>query len=353
MVVIPLRKRRLVEHLGILALVALFGVSNASAQIVRTGENSKLPPGGDVPARGQKETDFPRVRKVADNVYLFEALHQSIKTLQNNSLIIITSDGVVVLEGHGGLETCQQIVEAVKKLTPQPIKYVVVGSEHGDHTSGLPGFPETTKFVGHAILKAEFELRAVTPGRGGAPPPKVVPITEIVGSLPADPMKAPPAVTKVLKVGDTELHIMFLGRTHSGPDLMTYLPRERILWLSEMFQPRIFPSEGDSAHPSEWAEVLKKVEQLPNVNYYLSAHGYQDSPAVMKEELLNFRRALEAVNAEAKRLFDLKVPVEETPKQWNFGPYATWYRYTENGLPDMRKNYLELAGKLAPCPPCR
>lgn len=352
MLVLALSKHYRAGYVGVLALIFLLGATLASAQLVRTGENLKLPAGGDVAARDLKESDFPRVQKIADNVYLFQALHQSIKTLMNNSLIVITSDGVVVLDGHGLVETCQQLVDAVKKLTPQPIKYVVVGSEHGDHTGGLTGFPDTVKFVGHAILKAELELRAKTPNRSGQLP-KVVNLTETVGALPPDPLLPPPPVTKKLKVGNTEFDIMFLGRTHSGPDLMTYLPRERILWLSEMFQPRIFPSEGDSAHPSEWAAVMKQVEQMKNVNNVLGAHGYMDSPAVNKEELHNYARAIDAVNAEAKRLYQAGVQVEDTPKQFNFGPYASWYRATENGLPDMRKNYLELTGKLPACPPCR
>jgi glyoxylase-like metal-dependent hydrolase (beta-lactamase superfamily II) len=39
----------------------------------------------------------------------------------------------------------KDLVAAVGKITPQPIKYVVVGSEHGDHIGGDTAFPESNR----------------------------------------------------------------------------------------------------------------------------------------------------------------------------------------------------------------
>src|SRR4051812_9144685 len=132
--------------IGVLVVLAVTGMAFPSAQVasskqkldamlassnreVRTGENLKLPPGGDWRVR-YKETDFPVVKKVEDNVYLFQMPHPGIKGWLINSLIVITGDGVVILEGQ---INGAKLVEEVKKLTPQPIKYLVVGSTHGDH----------------------------------------------------------------------------------------------------------------------------------------------------------------------------------------------------------------------------
>jgi cyclase len=318
----------------------------------RTGENLQLPPGGDWHVRW-KESDFPVIKKVAENVYLYQAPHNSPGWI-TNSLIVVTTAGVVVLDGQGRVGEMQRMVDEVKKLTPQPIKYIVVGSTHGDHGettfSSMPGVDQVT-FIGHAITKVWFEEDAKIPDRSGQPR-DIVKITDIVGSLPPDPTKPAPHVTKVLKVGGEEFRIMYMGRGHAGPDLETYLPKEKILWMSETFESRQVPSMGDSSYPSEWIALLKEAAVMKDVDNYLGAHGFMDSPAVNKEEFINSIRTLEAVYAEGKRLHDAGISIEDVPKNWHFGPYAHDF-FNDAALPDITAVYMELEGKLPPCPLCR
>ena len=67
----------------------------SSDQEVRTGNNLKMPPGGDWHVR-YKESDFPVVQKVDDNVFLYQMPHPTIKGWLVNSLIVVTTDGVVL-----------------------------------------------------------------------------------------------------------------------------------------------------------------------------------------------------------------------------------------------------------------
>ena len=159
-------------------------------------------------------------------------------------------------------------------------------------------------------------------------------------------------MTKVLKVGNEEFDIMFMGRGHAGPDLETYLPKHKLLWLSESFESRQLPSMGDSSYPSEWIAMLKEAALMKNVDNYLGAHGFMDSPAINKEELINDIRVLEQTYAEGKRLHDAGIPIEEVPKHWHFGENAELF-FADAALPDITAIYWELDNKLPPCPPCR
>jgi hypothetical protein len=38
--------------------------------------------------------------------------------------------------------------------------------------------------------------------------------------------------------------ILFLGRAHTGGDLAVYLPRQKILFLSEIYLNRVFPARA-------------------------------------------------------------------------------------------------------------
>src|SRR4029453_16916365 len=202
---------------------------------------------------------------------------------------------------------------------PQPIKYVVVGSEHGDHTGGDTAFPESATFLVHPFSKATIERRI---GRAA----------EAV------------AEKRVINLGGTEIAVMFLGRAHTGGDLEVYLPREKILFMSEVFSNRIFPSMANG-YPTEWLETLKKTEEM-DAAIYVPAHGFLDTPTILKEEERTYRSALERVIAEGRRLHDAKVPVDDAAAKADLGSFASWTRRAENAAGALKRVYMELDGEL-------
>src|SRR5205823_1566963 len=73
----------------------------------------------------------PRVKKLAEGVYVHTG-----KGFESNSGIIVTQDGVVVIDtGQNPIES-RAIMETVKKLTPMPVRLVIDTEPHGDHTTG-------------------------------------------------------------------------------------------------------------------------------------------------------------------------------------------------------------------------
>ena len=273
----------------------------------------------DINVRGLKPTDFPRITKLAADVYAYEQIDPTKRIVTANNLIVVSTEGVLVAEGQGTVDNVKRLVADIATLTPQPIKYVVVGSEHGDHTGGDTAFPETATFIVHPFSKATIERRI---GRAA----------ETV------------ADKRVISLGATEIDVLFLGRAHTGGDLEVYLPRERILFMSEVFSNRIFPSMANG-YPTEWIATLKKAEQM-DATVYVPAHGFIDSPAILKEEERNYRSALERVVAEGRRLHDLNVPVDEAPTRANLGDFGGWTRRSENAAGALKRVYMELDGQL-------
>ena len=92
--------------------------------------------------RGLTQADFPRLKQIEPNVYTYEALRPSepdgFKTTVD--LIVVTEGGVVVADGQGNEQAGRDLVAAISRITTQPIKYVVICSEHGDHTGGNAAF---------------------------------------------------------------------------------------------------------------------------------------------------------------------------------------------------------------------
>jgi glyoxylase-like metal-dependent hydrolase (beta-lactamase superfamily II) len=282
---------------------------------LRASRATELVPTGDYTLRGLKTTDFPRVKKLAENVYAFEQIDPTKRTVTVNNLIVVTSDGVLVAEGQGTVDNTKRLIAEIARLTPQPVKYVVVGSEHGDHTGGNAAFPAGVTFFAHPFSA-----------------PRIKQPTQAVSDR------------KVLQMGGTEIDILFLGRAHTGGDLEVYLPRERILFMSEVFLNRIFPSMANG-YPSEWVGALKKAE-LMDVAWFVPAHGFVDDASVLREEERNYRLAIEKVIAEGTRLHDGGTPIENAAAGARLEPYDGWTRAANNAFAALQRVYKELDGEL-------
>ena len=82
------------------------------------------------------------------------------------------------------------------------------------------------------------------------------------------------------------------------------------------------------------------------VDIFVPGHGFVDSPAILKEELETYRKALVQVIAEARRLHSAGVDVEIAVTQAKFGDLETWTIRSSQSAIAVRRVYLELNGKL-------
>ena len=270
----------------------------------------------DITIRGLTAADFPRIKKLADNVYSYEQIDPTKRVVTVNNLIVVTTDGVLIAESQGTVENVQRLLADVRTLTNQPIRYLVVGSEHGDHVGGIEAFPKAV-----TVLASPYSA------------PKL-----------KRPAEAIPERKRVLTLGGTEIDILFLGRAHTGGDLEVYLPREKILFMSEVFVNRVFPSMANG-YPSEWIATLRKAEAIAPT-WFIPAHGFVDSADVLREEEQKYRLAIERVVAEGTRLHAAGVPADQALAGADFGPYAGWTRRENNAAGALQRVYLELEGKL-------
>ena len=303
--------------IGLAVLSTFLAASAAAPQqaVVRTADPAK---------RGLKVSDFPRTIKVADNVYTYEDFHAGPEKFTTTNLFVVTDEGVLVADGQGSVAETQGLVAAIGKVTDKPIKYVVICSDHGDHTAGNEAFPTGVTYIIHPTAKATLDRSP----NGWKPPASA--------ALVAD--------KRSVKLGSETIDVLFLGRAHTGGDLAVSLPQRKILFLSEIYLNRVFPAMR-SAYPSEWVKTLDRADAI-KPDLYVAGHGFTEDARVSQEEFQAYRKALAAVIAEATRLHHGGVPVDDAVKQANWGEYASWTLASSQGPIAVRKVYEELDGKL-------
>jgi len=248
--------------------------------------------------------DFPQHRKLTQDVYVWSDVHPS-GLYTTNNLIVVTTDGVLVADGQKDAETTKKMVDWIRALSRQPIKVLVIGSEHGDHTGGNASFDAT--------------------------------VTVIKSPLPKGKQTT-------LHMGNTEIQVLDLGRAHTGTDLEVYLPKEKILFASEAYSSHIFPNMR-AAVPSEWIQTVRNIRNI-DAGTFIPGHGaFEDGPAT-KVSLAEFEQALQHIVAEATRLYKTGATVEAAVKQANWGPFATWTARDRNEGVAIQRVYDAIDGKL-------
>jgi cyclase len=290
---------------------ALVFLSVPCAAQVRTADPAK---------RGFKVADFPRVTRLADNVYGFEGLHPS--GMPTVSLFVVGNDGVLIADGQSNPANTQQLLDAIARVTPKPVKWYIVASDHGDHTAGNSVLPKDITYIVTPASKAALERMKNA----------VVPPSAMSGDRQS------------VNVGGMEVQAIYAGRAHTGGDLLVYLPKQKILFMSEAYLNRVFPAMR-SAYPSEWLAVIDKALAM-DVDLYVPGHGFIEERKAAREELVEYQKAMRYVIDEVKRLHKLGLSAEDAVKQANWGPYKDWYLMESQAPIAIRKIYEEIEGKL-------
>ena len=88
-----------------------------------------------------------------ENVYVFR--YQG-----HQSMFVVTSDGVIATDpiGLGRPQAVTTYIDEIKKVTSQPIKYVIYSHNHYDHITGGKPFKDLgARFIAHKNAKAQLE----------------------------------------------------------------------------------------------------------------------------------------------------------------------------------------------------
>src|SRR5437588_11163957 len=74
-------------------------------------------------------------KQVADDVYAFIG-----KRNDANAMVVVTTQGVVLVDTGNNPPETRLLHSFIKSVTDQPVRYVVISQNHGDHQGGTPFF---------------------------------------------------------------------------------------------------------------------------------------------------------------------------------------------------------------------
>lgn len=174
----------------------------------------------------------------------------------SNAAFVVTADGVVVVDALGSPALAHELLATIARITPQPVRQVVVTHFHADHIYGLQVFKDagaviTAQRDGQIYLHSDAAQLRLQASRTELAPW----IDAQTRLVPADRWISEPTP---FTLGGVEFLLLPAGPAHTAEDLVVFLPQQRVLIAGDLvFRGRIpFVGQADSGR---WIEALDRL----------------------------------------------------------------------------------------------
>jgi cyclase len=284
--------------LGFLAVTALFAGQPASAQVTE-----------------------PHMRKIADGVHVYVGRHfgatcTNANCVESNAGIVITTDGVVLIDTGQSPTDSRAILEEVRKLTSLPVRYIVHTEPHPDHTFGDFLFSPPATVIAYKGAGEEMKSR---PAGRAAELAKQSP--EMAKAVEGYKMVMPEEFEgkKTLTVGERTFELIHLPNVHSEADLAVWLPKERALFSAagsiayQWNAMRPFVSLPSIIETTKIMKALQSVAVIPG-------HGVPGTTKILDDAEAHYALVLSRVRQMAS---EGKTP-DQIKKDIRFPEFDNW-----------------------------
>lgn len=293
----------------LLAIITLGFASGAAAQDKPAAAPAAKPP-------------LFATTKVAgtDNVYVFRyGNHQA--------MFVVTPDGVIATDpiGYGRPQAVTTYIDEIRKITKQPIKYLIYSHHHYDHIAGGKPFKDAgATIVAHRRAQERLEM-----------------IKDPSTPLPDETFSR----GKTIRLGGTTLELSYHGLNHSDSTIVMRLPKEKIIFVVDVLPVGSVPGRGMiDFHPLEVEDSIREILEL-EWERLIPGHPGQPGGRLgtkddVRAQLQFLRDASEAVKIAARE----GKCWEPAEKEVKLPQYESWPGYAA-GMPFVLRRYCGLWGR--------
>ncbi|MDP2007456.1 MAG: MBL fold metallo-hydrolase [Rubrivivax sp.] len=164
----------------------------------------------------------------------------------SNAAFIVTEAGVVVIDALGSPALAEEMLRAIRQVTPQPVRYVIVTHYHADHIYGLQAFKAAGATVVAHRGAREYLSSDTAQRRLEASREELAPWIDGKTVLVAADRWV--EGDTVIELGSERFHIRHAGPAHTPEDLVVHAERAQVLFAGDLvFRGRIpFVGQADS-----------------------------------------------------------------------------------------------------------
>jgi len=255
-----------------------------------------------------------------DGVYIF-------RNGNHQAMFIVTREGVIATDpvAYGRPTGGQTYLDEIRKVTNQPVKYVIYSHHHYDHIAGGKAFKDAgATFIAHRRAKERLEMLK--------DPHTVVP-DEAVGDG-----------GRTITLGGTTLELTYHGLNHSDSTLVMRLPKERIVFIVDTIPVGAIPGRGMiDFYPLETEAFMKQV-LATDWDRLIPGHPGPGDRLGTKKDVQDQLTLLQTASAEMRKLALEGKCWDTAEKEFKLPGYESWPGYANN-LPFVARRYCGLWGR--------
>jgi len=276
---------------------------------------------------------------VAPNVYAYVGDTEG-RTYENEALnanigLVVTPAGALLIDPGASFQSARQIAEAAKKVTPQPIQWVINTGGQDHRWMGNGYFKaQGAEIIAHANAEADMKARGPEHLKANAPVLKEkLDGTEIV--LPTRWLKD--ANTK-LELGGTVIEVVHRQGGHTPGDSMVWLPQTGVVFTGDV----VYVDRILGLHPVSktrtWVQSFEALEAL-NPKVVVPGHGRVTTLAQAQKDTGHLLKALRAHMGKA---VEAGTDMSTAIKSFDAAPYKH-LKHVDVWLPQLaNRTYLEM-----------
>ena len=248
-----------------------------------------------------------------------------------NSGVIVTSEGVVVLDALNSEAIARAQREAIASTIRQPVRILVSSTFHNQYSRGNVAYADVLK-IGHENYRTDLlELMKR----------ENVSAEEQRARLPNQTFRD----RMTLHLGGKEIQILYVGRAHTRGDSIVFVPQDRIVYLSELYFADQFLFINDG-YGLDWLRALGEVEAL-DADIFVPGHGpIPSDPRETRQGLRGFRQMLTDVRDTVQNEIARGATEDQAVATIRWPQYEKLQGYNAQRETAVRRLYRQLTGKL-------
>ncbi|MDP2019480.1 MAG: MBL fold metallo-hydrolase [Hydrogenophaga sp.] len=276
---------------------------------------------------------------VAPGVYAFVG-EKGGRTHQNEGLnanigLVVTPAGALLVDSGASFQGAKQIHDAVKKVTTQPVKWVINtgGQDHRWLGNGY-FITQGAEVIAHADAKADMLAR----GGDHIASLKNELKEKLDGTVPALPARWLSGQDETLNLGGMAIEVKHRKGGHTPGDLMVWLPQQRVVFSGDIVYVDRLLGVLPFSHTGRWLDSFAVLEALQPA-HIVPGHGdVCDLPKAQAQT----RDYLRALRTHMKKAVDDGTDISAAIKAFDAQPWMGLLNAAELHPGNASRTYLEL-----------
>jgi glyoxylase-like metal-dependent hydrolase (beta-lactamase superfamily II) len=244
-----------------------------------------------------------------------------------NAVFYVAPKVVIVVDAKMTAEAAAGMLAEIARVTPNPVRFLVLTHSDGDHINGLPGFPKGLEIFAHENVKRDIEKAAA----------------EMPALKDHLPTRTYASGASLIGLG-YEIFLRHFGPAHTDGDTCVIFPLQGVAFIGDL----AFVGRDPLVHRAKGGTTLGYVKTLeallaedPPVKTFLSGHA----DPLTRADIESLKTSLADKLAKVKEMVAAGKSIEDVRKAFGIeappdapGGRRRWLSFAETA-------YLELTTK--------